>query len=333
MISVIVPVYNVEKYIGQCARSLFGQTMQEGIEFIFVDDCTPDKSVEILKNILEEYPQRQGQTVILHTGQNSGSSAAREQGAVAACGQYLMYCDSDDWLDRDACRLIVEKAVSEDLDLVIINYNVQLSDGRWIVRYSPKTVGQTNEDTALEFQVKGKLGGGGVVPKIIKKSVYQSIHFLKPASNIGEDLVMSVQYLYYCNRIGCIGKPLYFYRWNQDSMMHKPSEEVAIRRCRDYVKNIDIVIGFLKQKGLYNQYEHYMSRFKLTCRNLLLPYLNRKNYQLWRSIYPELDRRMFWSRLPGKEMFKYLLVRFQFYRLFPALRSVYRCLKYSNKQQ
>lgn len=62
LISVVVPIYNVERYIERCARSLFEQTMNERIEFIFVDDCSPDRSIEILSKILEEYPSRKSHT-------------------------------------------------------------------------------------------------------------------------------------------------------------------------------------------------------------------------------------------------------------------------------
>ena len=65
ILSVIIPVYGVEKYIARCAHSLFSQTMQEGIEFIFIDDCTPDRSIDILCEVLEQYPHRKAQTRIV----------------------------------------------------------------------------------------------------------------------------------------------------------------------------------------------------------------------------------------------------------------------------
>ncbi|MBO5667722.1 MAG: glycosyltransferase family 2 protein, partial [Lentisphaeria bacterium] len=87
-VSVCIPVYGVEKYIERCARSLFEQTMRDGIEFIFVNDCTPDKSIEILEQILSEYPHRQEQTKIIHHKQNGGLVAARNTGLAHASGEY-----------------------------------------------------------------------------------------------------------------------------------------------------------------------------------------------------------------------------------------------------
>ena len=77
LISVIIPVYKVEDYIERCVRSLFSQTIQNGIEFIFVNDATKDKSIEILKKILKEYPNRIPQTKIIEHKVNKGLPQAR----------------------------------------------------------------------------------------------------------------------------------------------------------------------------------------------------------------------------------------------------------------
>lgn len=97
-VSIIIPVYGVEKYIERSARSLFEQTLDD-IEYLFIDDCTPDKSVEILKRVLEEYPHRKSQVVIHRMEQNSGQAKVREWGMRNATGEYVIHCDSDDWVD------------------------------------------------------------------------------------------------------------------------------------------------------------------------------------------------------------------------------------------
>ena len=74
-VSVIIPIYKVEAYIERCARSLFEQTLKD-IEYIFVNDCTPDRSVEVLKNVIEEYPDRKSQIRILHHKDNPPDNAA-----------------------------------------------------------------------------------------------------------------------------------------------------------------------------------------------------------------------------------------------------------------
>ena len=97
-LSVIIPVYNVEDYIEKCARSLFEQTL-DNIEYIFVDDCSMDKSIEILQQIVKDYPSREGLVKIVQTPKNSGQYFVRKFGMQFVSGKYLIHCDSDDWID------------------------------------------------------------------------------------------------------------------------------------------------------------------------------------------------------------------------------------------
>lgn len=95
-ISLLIPVYGVEKYIERCARSLFGQTYQN-IEYIFVDDCTKDSSIAVLKKVLDDYPFRKEQVTIIHHNFNKGLSAARNTAFNHATGDYIIHVDSDDY--------------------------------------------------------------------------------------------------------------------------------------------------------------------------------------------------------------------------------------------
>lgn len=96
-VSVIIPVYGVEKYIERCVRSLFEQTLDD-IEYIFVDDCCLDRSIEILDNVIKEYPNRRTDIKIVHHKENKGLAQARQSGIKVATGEYFVHCDSDDWV-------------------------------------------------------------------------------------------------------------------------------------------------------------------------------------------------------------------------------------------
>ena len=122
-VSILVPVYGVEKYIERCARSLFEQTY-DNIEYIFVDDCTKDRSIEILQKVLEDYPNRKKQVEILHHEKNRGLSAARNTALDASTGDYLMHVDSDDYLRKSAIDLLVEMISSTGAEVVIFSYNI-----------------------------------------------------------------------------------------------------------------------------------------------------------------------------------------------------------------
>ena len=115
-ISVIILVYQTESYIKRCAKSLFEQTLNE-IEYIFVNDCTKDKSIERLKEVVKDYPQREPYVKILNLEQNRGQAFARQYGIKHATGDYIIHCDSDDWITPDMYetqeqeRNVEEKAV------------------------------------------------------------------------------------------------------------------------------------------------------------------------------------------------------------------------------
>lgn len=99
LVSILVPIYGTEKYIERCTRSLFEQSYSN-IEFVFVNDYTPDRSVEILKSILEKYPQQKSNTKIISHDKNRGVAAARNTLLDNATGDYVMWVDSDDYIIR-----------------------------------------------------------------------------------------------------------------------------------------------------------------------------------------------------------------------------------------
>lgn len=98
-VSVLVPVYGVEKYIERCAVSLFEQTHRD-MEYVFVNDCTPDRSISILRSVIERYPDRARQVRIIDNEVNRGVGATRAVAIAAATGECIMHADSDDYMPR-----------------------------------------------------------------------------------------------------------------------------------------------------------------------------------------------------------------------------------------
>lgn len=122
-VSILVPVYGVEKYIERCARSIFEQTYKN-LDIVFVDDCTPDKSIEILKRVLDDYPERKEQTRIIRHEKNGGLSVARNTAMSVASGDYFYFVDSDDTLSRDCIENLTIPLRNEAYDLVLGGYVV-----------------------------------------------------------------------------------------------------------------------------------------------------------------------------------------------------------------
>ena len=126
-VSILVPVYGVEKYIEKCAVSLFEQSYED-IEYIFVNDCTPDRSIEVLRGTIARYPQRQKQVVIIDHDVNRGLGAARHTATEAATGELVMHVDSDDYLMPHAVEHLCAKMEETGADIVDGGYVTVTAD-------------------------------------------------------------------------------------------------------------------------------------------------------------------------------------------------------------
>ena len=114
-VSVIVPIYNVEKYLAECVDSILGQTFQD-MEIILVDDGSLDSSGQMA----DDYAARDKRVKVIHK-ENGGLSSARNAGMKIARGEYIYFCDSDDYISLDAIEILYETATKNDLDMVLFN--------------------------------------------------------------------------------------------------------------------------------------------------------------------------------------------------------------------
>lgn len=186
-VSVIIPVYGVEKYIERCARSLFEQTLGD-IEYLFIDDCTPDKSIEILKKVLEEYPQRKSQVIIHHMDKNSGQAAVRKWGMQNATGDFVIHCDSDDWVDTDMYRAMYEKAIEENTDVVVCDYII--TDGNNVI--IKKKGCQSTEIQLFLSDILFQKSSWSLCNKMFARTTYDR-GIIYPKHNMGEDMALTCQ--------------------------------------------------------------------------------------------------------------------------------------------
>ena len=116
-VSVIIPIYNVSRFIERCACSLMQQTLNE-VEYIFVNDATPDNSMELLRGVIARYPARAAQVKIVEHEHNKGLPAARNTGLAAATGEYIFHCDSDDFVEPEMLEHLYNAAKEKDADIV-----------------------------------------------------------------------------------------------------------------------------------------------------------------------------------------------------------------------
>ena len=207
-VSIIVPIYKVEPYIAECARSVLGQSYPD-IEFIFVDDGSPDRSVEILEDLISrEFPSRQQQVILLQSP-NRGTPQARLSGLSAASGDYILHVDSDDWIERDAVEKLVAAAERTGADLIHFFVRKEYGDGRSHVS-TDKDYADPKDYSADVFTFRTH---GYLVNKFARRSCYRPDLFY-PRINMHEDMVLAGQVLFHCATVALLPEPLYHYRRN-----------------------------------------------------------------------------------------------------------------------
>lgn len=238
-VSVCIPVYGVEKYIERCARSLFEQTMRDGIEFVFVNDCTPDKSIEILERVLTEYPHRREQTKIINLPDNGGVGRARRIAIENCTGEYIIHCDPDDWVELDMYEKMYNTAKENDADMVYCDY-FENYPSRELTKNFPL---HTNCDTFLKDVLSGAIHCS-LCNKLFRKEVALSEDINAPEKVcLSEDYLMVSQMLLKCHRIVSCGKAYYHYfRARENSYTDPGAYQI------EYFTGACEIVNFLKEK-------------------------------------------------------------------------------------
>lgn len=206
-ISVIIPVYKVELYIERCARSLFEQTLDD-IEYIFIDDCSPDNSVDILLEVIKQFPNRRDNVRVERMPVNSRQAAVRKYGIQLATGDYLIHCDSDDWVDVELYKIMYEEAIRSGADVVFApivdefcNRSVLRKNN--ILPVSGKELVENWYITTTAMYSWNKL---------VKRSIYADNNVLPfDDINMWEDNGLMLRVLYYANKVSSIKGPAYHY--------------------------------------------------------------------------------------------------------------------------
>lgn len=123
-VSVVIPVFNVAPYIKECAESLFKQTLQN-IEYIFIDDASTDRSVEILQDVIARFPSRSNQIKIIRHETNKGISYTRQEGNSMARGKWIVHCDSDDYIEPNIYEKLFEASKGNDnIGITVCSYSL-----------------------------------------------------------------------------------------------------------------------------------------------------------------------------------------------------------------
>lgn len=230
-VSVIVPVYNVEKYLDQCVRSITNQTCRD-IEIILVDDGSKDKS----GRMCDEWARRDKRVKVIHK-ENSGISDTRNLGIENARGDWILFIDSDDWYEKENhIETLLSFAKQNDSDIVCFNYK----------RFFEKT--QAFSDTlchsempnpSLLYMVDNKIFTSSACLKLIKKSILTENNIFFEKGVLSEDIEFNAKFLLTTGKISFCEDCVYVYRLRENSITNSVSPK--------HVENIIHIIRKLSQ--------------------------------------------------------------------------------------
>ena len=207
-VSLIAPIYGVEKYIAQFAESVLGQTYRD-VQFIFVNDGTKDRSVDILNDLIDKCYVDLKPRILIIDKENGGLPSARKAGLEAAEGDYILFADSDDWLEPDAVSKVMSVADSTDADIVYFDLVKEYGDRSSYKRERDYTA-QTKEDFIVN--IFNYRSSGYTVTKCFKKKLYTENVIYMPKLGMHEDIYMMSQIIFYAESLVHIPEALYHYR-------------------------------------------------------------------------------------------------------------------------
>lgn len=239
-VSVVVPVYNVEKYLDKCLDSLVNQTLKD-IEIIVVNDGTKDNSQDIIDKYTKKY-----KNIKAYKKDNGGLSSARNFGIKKCTGEYIAFLDSDDYVANDTYELLYKKATSENFDVTVCNLNYVYDN------YMKKATSNLSKDLKTKDEIKKSMIN--IYPaawnKLYKKALFDNNIFFKEGVWY-EDVEFLYRLYPYINSIGV----------TNDYSINYVQREGAITKTFDervfhYIENWNGILKFYKEKNLYDEYKN-----------------------------------------------------------------------------
>lgn len=284
-ISVIVAVYNIKKYISQCIESIISQTYSD-FECILVDDGSTDESGKIC----DEYARVDSRIKVIHK-KNEGLPQARKSGFEMSIGDYCLFVDGDDWLEKTMLECLIKSAELSCSDIVICDYFKAYTNRKRRVHYKIPI----SKKALMYSFVKRANYLNFFWNKLIKRKLFMdcSIGFPKGIS-LCEDLFVVYKLIYYANRISYVPVCLYNYRQdNQNSITKNMSE----KKFQDKLAVFDDLQSFINDQLDKDEYQDLIDYYKIYNKLPLIVNKKIRNAFLWESLYPEANKSIWKSPL------------------------------------
>ena len=270
-ISLIVPIYGVERYIGKFAETALGQD-SDGIQFIFVNDGTKDRSVQILQELIDERFSHLKPHIKIINKENQGLPLARKTGLDHAEGEYVLFADSDDWLETDAVRKILARIDETDADIV---YFDRVKEYGHKVSYKKERDYAASQKMDFIVNIFNYRSQGYTVTKCFRRRLYTDNHIYIPKYGMHEDIYLMSQIIFHAESLSHLPEALYHYRKdNPDSfcaqdreLRHLPSDRNLLdlyEHYRDSLKGspVEMVAGGILMRAGWHSIIHGYDLFK-----------------------------------------------------------------------
>ncbi len=308
-ISILMPIFKVEQYLEKTLDSIFSQTYQY-IDYVFVNDCSPDNSMQVLINTINKHSIEKSRYTIVNHEKNEGIAVSRSDCLANAKGDYVFFVDSDDWIEKDAVEQMVAATKEGEIDIVGCDFMKDFLSGQTTYHHEDYAITcRENMLKCLNYDIATVLW-----KLLVRRTLFDN--FVINPIDIGEDYIISIQLFYYAKSFVPLHMAFYHYvQYNQNRLSYQ------IRRSiDDHIKCVKEVECFCRKENIYDK--SVGDRLNLRKFNIISNFvlnkklLDKKKYQ---TTFPEAKG--LWRKInySFRERLKFLLADYGLFEILKLL--------------
>lgn len=280
-ISIIIPVYNTSKFLKECIDSLFSQTIAQRIQYVFINDASTDCSLQLLQKYKAKHPFLN--IVVISNQKNSGLATTRNTGIKHAEGKYLMFVDSDDWIEPNMAETLLNEAITYDADIVTSAFYINTPTEQQVMLYNESEreldINSAPNDV-LHFSLCNKI--------ILRSLIVDNKLSACDSVNCWEDLSVTSRAIALAKRNVILNTPLYHYRKSGQESLSSANHKAILR---DHLKYVDFLEEWFTKQGddLHNKHIDFLQRLKFVAKIKMLRG-DVVEISRWKNTYPDTNR-------------------------------------------
>ncbi|MBT3392800.1 MAG: glycosyltransferase [Elusimicrobiaceae bacterium] len=315
-ISIIVPVYNSERYLAKCLDSLVGQTLKD-IEIILINDGSTDGSAKIIETYAKKY-----RNIVVINQKNQGTGVARQAGITASTGEYIGFVDNDDFVDPSMYKKLYNKAKLTDSDVVLCSYYKYQNGEK-----TPKNINfPKDRDFYPALEAKDMFASYFIWATIQRRSLFDKYNITIPKIATAEDTSHYLQIMASSKKVSFLRENLYYYRENTQSFSKTKNKQAL-----GFFEAMQVTEDFLIDNNFYKDYENIFNHLKLT---LMLSFLSyrvsfetRKEFFRQAKTMLQKTPRKHIKKLKPRKQFLLFLIEKGWYTLYIVLADFHKPFK------